>query len=75
MTDDLVEMADGFRLGAKPTDEQVDAANWLIDRMTARIEALEAENARLRKALKFIAEESNSVDEAWAIAKLALENE
>jgi len=40
-----------------------------------RIEALEAENARLRKALKFIAEESNSVDEAWAIAKLALENE
>jgi hypothetical protein len=36
------KQADAFRLGSRPTDQQVDEANWLIDRMSSRIEELEA---------------------------------
>lgn len=47
MTDDLVKRADGFRLGTNPTDYDVGLANALINAMSARLEALQAENARL----------------------------
>jgi hypothetical protein len=42
MSNDLVKRADAFRLGSRPTDQQVDQANFLIDRMSSRIEELEA---------------------------------
>jgi hypothetical protein len=51
-------MSDDFRLSTKPNDDDVNRANWIIDRQSARIEALEAENARLRSALKPFSEEA-----------------
>jgi hypothetical protein len=54
MTDDLVKRADAFRLGSRPTDQQVDQANRLIDRMSSRIEKLEAKLAKAVEALKKI---------------------
>ena len=54
MIDDLVKQSDAFRLVSGPTDEQVDEANWLIDRMSSRIEELEAEIVRLRSHLQWI---------------------
>jgi len=50
MSDDLVKRADAFRLGSRPTDQQVDQANLLIDRMSSRIEELEAKLAALTSA-------------------------
>ncbi|WP_288927252.1 hypothetical protein [uncultured Maritimibacter sp.] len=44
---DIVERADGFRLGVDPTPDDVNEANWLIDRMTAEIEHLRADRDRL----------------------------
>jgi hypothetical protein len=49
MSDDLVKRADAFRLGARPTDRQLDDANWLIDRMSSRIEELEAKVQELEE--------------------------
>ena len=54
MTDDLVKRADAFRLGSRPTDQQVDQANRLIDRMSSRSEELEAKLAKAVEALKKI---------------------
>ncbi|MAM60819.1 hypothetical protein [Maritimibacter sp. UBA3975] len=39
---DIVERADVFRLGVDPTPDDVNEANWIIDRMTAEIERLRA---------------------------------
>ena len=39
---DIVAKADGFRLGVDPTPDDVNEANWIIDRMTAEIEGLRA---------------------------------
>ena len=75
MTDDLVKRADAFRLGSRPTNQQVDEANWLIDRMSSRIEELEAENkllsegvtiAHLRGAMDAYA---NRADDIWEAHK------
>jgi hypothetical protein len=72
MTDDLVKRADAFRLGARPTDRQLDDANWLIDRMSSRIDQLDAEIkllsegatiAHLRGAMDAHA---NRADDIWA---------
>jgi hypothetical protein len=72
MTDDLVRQADAFRLVSEPTDQQVDQANWLLDRMSSRIEELEFENkllsegatiAHLRGAMDAHA---NRADDIWA---------
>jgi hypothetical protein len=49
MSDELVKRADAFRLGSRPTDQQVDEANWLIDRMSSRIEELEAKVQELEE--------------------------
>lgn len=49
MSDDLVKRADAFRLGSRPTDQQVDETNWLIDRMSSRIEELEAKVQELEE--------------------------
>ena len=46
---DLLKRADAFRLGARPTDQQVDQANFLIDRMSSRIEELEAKVQELEE--------------------------
>jgi hypothetical protein len=51
MSDDLVKRADSFRLGASPTPDDVNEANWLIDRMSARIEELEAQIAAMDEGL------------------------
>jgi hypothetical protein len=81
MTDDLVKRADAFRLGSRPTDQQVDQANRLIDRMSSRIEELEAENkllsegatiAHLRGAMDAHA---NRADDIWAEFKDRWEGE
>ena len=72
MSDDLVKRADAFRLGSRPTDQQVDQANWLLDRMSSRIDQLDAENkllsegatiAHLRGAMDAHA---NRADDLWA---------
>jgi hypothetical protein len=51
MSDDLVKRSDAFRLRSRPTDEQVDEANWMIDRMSSRIEELEAQNELLQQMI------------------------
>ena len=51
-SDDL--MADSFRLGTDPTNEDVSRANWIIDRQSARIEELEADLAKAVGALEDI---------------------
>mgnify|MGYP000355959454 CR=1 FL=1 len=50
MTDDLVKRADAFRLGASPTDDQVEEANRILDRMSSRIEELEAKLEEMTQA-------------------------
>jgi len=81
MTDDLVKRADAFRLGSRPTDQQVDETNWLIDRMSSRIEELETEIkllsegatiAHLRGAMDAHA---NRADDLWAEFKDRWEGE
>lgn len=60
---DIVTRADGFRLGADPTPDDVNEANWLIDRLTAEVE-------RLRAALTpfaFMGEETDTTQDAWEI--------
>lgn len=42
---DALRQADGFRLGTRPSDGDVDQANRLIDALSARLAALEADLA------------------------------
>jgi hypothetical protein len=51
MTDKLIEQSDGFRIGTKPSDDEIDRANWLIDRLSARILA----DAKVIEAAKELA--------------------
>jgi hypothetical protein len=71
MTDDLVKESDGFRLGTRPKDDDVNRANWLIDRQSARIEALKAEATRLRTALNRL---NNLTAKDAAIVSAALQD-
>ena len=71
MSDDLVKRADAFRLGARPTDRQLDDANWLIDRMSSRIEELEAKLDSALLALERI-ELSTDTREQGGIAMATL---
>ena len=59
------KQADAFRLGSRPTDQQVDEANWLIDRMSSRVEELEAKLAKATAALE------RCSDYSWARDTLA----
>lgn len=49
MSDDLRQMADGFRLGTAPSDDDVNRANWIIDRQSACIDEIEAERDDLAR--------------------------
>ena len=42
MTDCILKQADNFRLGSSPTDDDVNEANWIIDRLSAEVERLRA---------------------------------
>jgi hypothetical protein len=58
-------------LGARPTDRQLDDANWLIDRMSSRIEELEAKLDSALLALEHI-ELSTDTREQGGIAMATL---
>jgi len=61
-------MTDKFRLDIRPSDIDVDHANWLIDRQSARIQELAAERdaalARAEAAEAIIAMAEALVEEA-----------
>jgi TolA-binding protein len=71
MSDDLVKRADAFRLGSRPTDQQVDQANRLIDHMSSRIDQLEAKLDSALLALERI-ELSTDTREQGGIAMATL---
>lgn len=84
MTDDLIERADAFRLSIDPTPDDVNEANWLIDRMTAAIEQQAARIADLEAVLESCWSNSQALSEdTWkfhtsligSIARAALKQE
>lgn len=68
-SDDL--LADGFRLGTNPTDDDVSRANWIIDRQSARIEELENKLAKAVEALDHEIKRSRRHLAASTLATLA----
>jgi len=70
-------MTDKFRLDIRPSDIDVDHANWLIDRQSARIQELAAERDALKVAIGNAVElaDAGMLDEAADTLRTILEGE